>query len=288
MKRLNNLIIISFIFSISVSAQDTLIIQPDGGYYGKDAFIDQLKPNQNFAEHLDFIAYDWTFSGTEGFGKSLIYLNLYQLPFNITIHSAKLSFFYNANTSSGGQAGTNACYLKPITSFWDEYSVTWNTSPSTTNNGAILLNTSTSSNQDYLNIDITNLVNDWHFGVTDNFGLMLELVNNTVYSSMKFCSSDVADSTKRPKLEIIYTISTGVDNFGIKNNNLKIHPNPVIDILTIHGEGIIEMYNSIGKNTFTEKVSGISKIDISQLSKGVYFYQLRTESGTATGKILKE
>ena len=78
----------------------------------------------------------------------------------------------------------------------------------------------------------------------------------------------------------------------LTENDIKIYPNPVIDVLQIRnttdiGIDKVEIYNVLGK-----KIQVISKpknfIKTSQLSKGIYLLKLITEKGSVTKRIVKK
>jgi hypothetical protein len=187
-------------------AQNTIVIQPDATN-GQDAYVFEKTTTTNFATSDELFSFAWTFSGTPYLSKSFIKFDLSQVPINATITDAKLSFYHNATSSSAGQAGTNSCELKKVTSTWSESSVSWNNQPSTTSAGSVIIPTSTSATQDYTDINITKFAKGWHLDPNNNFGFEMDIVNKTPLSSMKFCSSNYATASKRPKLTITYTNS---------------------------------------------------------------------------------
>lgn len=130
----------------STFAQLTIVLQPDSEL-GKDALLRENDPNGNHGISSEFISYDWTFSGIESRGFSVIQFDLSSLPANAIIIEAKLSLYHNTKSGSAGQAGNNACYLKKVTSNWDENLVTWNTMPTSITTDQVLLMTSTSNDQ---------------------------------------------------------------------------------------------------------------------------------------------
>ncbi len=180
-----------------------VVLQP-GGNEGLDASVFSLEPDANYGIYSDFIAFDWTFFGERGYGKSFIKFDLDNLPKNIEITSAKLSLFYSTSTNQG-QAGENACFLKKVLSNWSEDEITWNNQPKVSDNEFIYLRKSTISSEDYLDIDITDLAQFWVKNPDKNFGLSMELENSVLFSSLKFFSSDGPFSGLRPKLIIEYT-----------------------------------------------------------------------------------
>ena len=288
-----------FAIGISSYSQTVLTLQP-GPVEGKDADLRELTPDNNVGDTDEFLSFDWTFSGTEGLGCSVIQFDLSALPENIEILDAKLSLYYNSTSSSSGQAGENACNLKKITSDWDEQTVTWNTMPSTTDVNQVLLETSTSDNQDYLDIDILNFVNEWYANSTTNYGMMLKIIDESLYNSMKFCSSDYSDSELRPKLVINYKDNTAVNSISNQNLGFSISPNPSNGIFYINFSEQkvknnigIQIYNSIGKTIHQEENINFSsnsrkKYDFSYLDAGIYFLNLIDGKSLQTIKFVIE
>jgi hypothetical protein len=284
-----SLITINYTFS-----QNTLILQADA-INGKDALLSQLNPDVNYGTHPDFISFDWTFTGVEKLGNSLLQFDLSSIPSNVIITDAKLSLFYNSNSANAGQEGENACYLKKVISPWDETTVTWNTAPATTMDGAVSLSKSSSVNQDYPDIDITNLVKDWYSNPSTNYGVMLELVNKTLYSSMKFCSSDASEFNKRPKLEICYTPITLDAEIKMNNSFISVYPNPTKSLVNIAfaekkiSNGEIIIFNTKGEELIIQKITkNRIHIDLSKLQSGVYIVKVTTGKTSEVKKIIKE
>lgn len=278
-------------------AQTTMILQPDSDA-GKDAFLNENHPNTNYGNATIFISYSWTFSGDAGRGYSLLQFDLSTLPVNSKIQNAELSLYHNARSGSAGQAGNNACYLKKITSDWNENLVTWNTIPTSTNANQILLTRSSSPNQDYPNIDLTNFVTDWYNNPQSNYGMLLELIDQSLYNSMKFCSSDCLDSTLRPKLEITYTVDVDEPEPPIpvnpeKEKDFNLFSNPSFGLVTIELIGFsseivsMDIINSTGQ--YVKKISNLNieqEFDLSDLAKGVYFVRVFSDGFSATKKLI--
>ena len=86
-------------------------------------------------------------------------------------------------------------------------------------------------------------------------------------------------------------------NLSLKNNisnlEIKIFPNPTLNILNLKVENheiqSLKIYSVFGKEVmnFSNK-TGIKKIDVSNLSSGVYVLKLKTEVGFFTKKIIKK
>lgn len=206
MKYRNLLLITLLIASFNSYSQYTITLRPNS-IDGKDVLLDSQYPNTNFGSDFDFAAWSWTRLTELTDARSLIAFNLNSLPANAIINDARLSLYSNT-TSAVTQlhSGSNASLIQRITSSWDENTVTWNTQPTSTTTNQVSLSASTSTSQNYLDIDVTNLINDIRNNPTTGYGLMLKLQTEATYRCLLFATSDHADSAKWPKLTISYTL----------------------------------------------------------------------------------
>lgn len=192
-----------------------ITLQPDSKT-GKDAFIEDYPHNDyrnmNWGNSDEFAAISWTSGGVSFIVRSFIDFNFDTIPDNVTIDSAQLSLFAYGNEYHGyghdTLTGSNECYLLRVISEWHEYSVTWNEQPQTTEINQILFTKSNHSMQDYIEIDITELVRDIYNNRTESYGFMFRLVKEEGYRRMFFATSDVNEENMRPKLDIYYTLNT--------------------------------------------------------------------------------
>jgi hypothetical protein len=196
---------------------DSIILQPDGNQ-GKDAFLFDMNPDQNFGNHEDFAAIAWTNTGIPVKVRGLIEFDLSGIPANATIDSACLSLYSYDSPSNGSHSslsGSNASILLRIIDNWTESDVTWNNQPMTSDRNIIFLKESSESIQHYLNINVTNLVKDATSESTLIFGVMLQLVEEAYYRRLVFASSDNENSELHPSLWVYYSIEK--DNLPVSN-----------------------------------------------------------------------
>lgn len=77
------------------------------------------------------------------------------------------------------------------------------------------------------------------------------------------------------------------------NSNLVLFPNPVKDVLNISSDEnlsikSIQIYNTLGQSVLdTKNIKNFSNINVSELSKGIYFVKISSNKGTTTNKFLK-
>lgn len=292
---LTSLIPLIFIAPLTINSQITVVLQP-GPVEGKDATIWTLEPTTNYGAYHDYIAATWTFDGDEGTYRSLLEFNMDTIPQGAEITCASLSLFYNDLSGTNGQEGENESVLQRITSSWVEDVVTWNTMPTTTAVHQVLLPESTFITEDYLDIDVSEMVADMIADPANSHGFMISLTTEETYSSMKYYSTDqVGDDTKFPRLEICYNAPDAIDEF--KNKNLTISPNPVSDHATINFQKPVEvesfctLTNMNGEIVFRQIVGkGTTEITIQipeSLPNGIYALSVSDKQQINSYKLVK-
>lgn len=88
---------------------------------------------------------------------------------------------------------------------------------------------------------------------------------------------------------IIYSNDCALGTSDSEQQQAVIYPNPVQNILTIESKDSIEsiqIYSMLGELLASEK--GVSHIDFSAYTKGIYFLKIDTENGAVFQKVLKE
>lgn len=255
--------------TVTYTAETCARLRP--GEEGKDTEVSDYAPNvdQNYAEVPVIASYIWqnTPNSVVYQEKAFIEFDLSFIPNNGVITSAELDLYAdNPTTTFVGNPSTpmngtnNASYLRRITSPWNEYDVTWNNQPGATSANEVILATSTSTTQDYLNINVATLVQDMvSYG---NYGFLIEPVSTTPSNSMIFRSSDYVDSTYRPTLRVCYTGVTDIRKVQQPTFNAVVYPNPFSDYFNIvipRGEGdkvvSLKVYNLLGQQIMEKQLN---------------------------------
>ena len=263
---------------------------------GKDAYVDSRLNDINYGNHIDYPAIAWTNGGVPVDARGLLDFDLSLIPDDATIDLASLSLYSYESPGNGShspESGSNECVLNRITVSWDEGTVNWDNQPTATDENQVFLAESTSTIQDYLNIDVTNMVRDMIADPDNSHGFLLKLVTEEFYRSMIFASSDNPDSTLHPKLEICYSQMVSMSKEINTDADWKIFPNPASDYTTIalgdlNREFVsIEIVNSAGQtfNPIYKKQSTIL-IDVSNYAKGLYFVKINFEDRILTKKLI--
>lgn len=218
----------------TLTAPGCIVFRTDATAGDNDAFISSISPTANYGTAPDFLCSQWTYNCVPGEVRAFFKFDLSSIPTNAIISSAKVSLYANSTnvTSSNGYPGqptygcNNASYLQRITSPWSALSVNWNNQPQATSVDEAFLSQSTNYVEDYTDIDITNIAQDWIQNPGNNYGLRLKMLTNNYYNSMIFCSSNHPDSTKRPKLEICYNQCASFAAFvaqDLGNGSVQFH-----------------------------------------------------------------
>ncbi|MFH2144337.1 MAG: DNRLRE domain-containing protein [Bacteroidota bacterium] len=198
MKALNIIITCIYLFLVTNSYSQTT----KTFYTQKDASISTSTPDSNNGNSTTF--YSYLFEGKIGvMQRSLIEVDLSSIPQGSTILNATLKL------SGVNHLGGNESYLSAITDIWDENTVTWNNQPTYDKYMSVYLPNSTYPTEDY-SVDITTICQSWTDGTVANNGLILRIgpVLFLGTNQLSFASSDYADSTKWPYLEVTYELPT--------------------------------------------------------------------------------
>jgi hypothetical protein len=275
-----------------------LVMQPNGRE-GIDAEIFSCSQlgydTTNYGDIEDFCATDWTKNGYDSKVRSLIFFDLSGLPANKLIKSAKLSLYFNPSSPEGQHSsltGSNNTVIRRIISPWNEHTVTWNNRPQTTATHQVFIPQTTSSTQNFIDIDITQLVIDSRNNPASSFGFMFKLVNETHYRKIVMASSDHSVDSLRPKLVICFQNGTGYDIINT-STGFNIYPNPAETTFhclidgTINDDFIIELIDLSGKKLTTiTPVNNQAEIDVSTFSPGFYFVVLSNKDAVLSRKKL--
>ncbi len=293
--------LVLFSLQILSFAQPTCItLQPDGAT-GQDAIISSFFPAGNFGNYTELDAIAWTSGGNPSNLRGLLRFDLSSIPANAIITSAKISLYAVTTAPLNGNLvdpmfGDNAAYLQRVTANWSPATVTWNNQPAATAVNQVTLATSTSTTQNYTNVDVTALVQDMQ--TNGNFGFLLRSINETPFRSMTFASSNHSNAAIRPKLEVCYNVVASVRNNNSNNFNVAVWPNPslkntvqvevvlqrteiiTVQVFDMNGKaisGVLKFTGIVGKNLFPLDAG---------IQPGVYLIKINAGKEAQTKKLI--
>lgn len=206
-------------------SQTEIVFQPDGKQ-GIDARIQSNIPNQNIPNSQFYSSQSGTMKGIPFIDRSLINFDLSFIPNDALIISASLSLF--ANTLNGGHTktdGSNASVLELITEPWEENMVTWNNQPTTNSDFSINLPRSNGLAEDYLDIDVTRLIDFIFDNPNSGYGFMIKLIDESGRRTLQFGSSDAVDQNLRPLLRVVFLEGNDCIELGSENLDARVQSN---------------------------------------------------------------
>lgn len=237
----------------------TVSIKP-GSRYGKDARIRSHKPNKSVGTGSSFDALEWTFGGTPGEFRSLIEFDLASLrSSNAYVGNAELHL---TGYDHHPRSHTNEAYLRGLESSWKEHEVTWNSQPPQDSSEAVYVRRSRSANEDYA-LDLTEQALGWALYPEQNHGMVLDLVEDSPYTKLRYYSSDASTSSDRPELRVTFSLPLSV-TADVEPASFDSTPDGSID-LDVTGGAPPYDYHWVGRSNSDDVNS-----QIGELSAGVY------------------
>jgi hypothetical protein len=142
------------------------------------------------------------------------------------------------------------------------------------------------------------------FDVTDNLNIEVFVKDNYLDTLTEIISSDntfsftiessIPESVASDRFSLVFepeSLSTPEESLS----NLSLYPNPTRGSFRISGmdlgqEAQLEIYNMIGQQVYTTKLSGQSTLEIADFNgtTGVYLVKLNTNQGKKTFKLIKD
>ena len=153
----------------------------------------------------------WTINGQTIIERDLIKFDLSAIPSNSTIISANLYLYShpapltNGNFVDANFGTNNTMYVQQITSNWAPGNINWFNQPTTTTTGQVVVPHTAQSFLD-LNLDVKSMVSS-QVANNANYGFMMKLQNEQIYTCRIFVSSQTPNNAllpKIPKLVIVY------------------------------------------------------------------------------------
>ncbi len=277
------------IFRLNAQSIDSCVVFQPAFEEGIDAEVFSCSSygydTLNFGSINDICATAWTKGGDTSIIRSLLFFNINFLPSGYTVLSAKLSLYHNPTSPEGqhsSMSGPNKSVIQRIITPWQEDYVTWNTQPQTTTQNQVLVSASTSSTQNFIDIDVTQLVVDMMNNPTTSYGFMIKLQDENYYRKLVFASSDHPDSALHPKLEVcLQASSTSIPNINGNKSSITVFPNPAdnfvsISIKDFNEDIIVSLFDITGRKLMEKSVlSSQTQFDISRFANGVYFLEIK-------------
>lgn len=193
---------------VSEGGKMKLTLRP-GHDGGQDVYVEKIEnsasTNKNFVPEL---CANSGFVDTNRYatGSYIRFNKIKKVDSTAEVLSAKLYLYGLASSESTpqGNTGDNGCYVKRVTSPWDEASLTSPLRPAYTNEGTATLPASTSQWGYNAEIDVTTIVAYFVAHPSENYGFNIGLITQSPERSIVFGSSEQSQKSLRPKLVIRY------------------------------------------------------------------------------------
>jgi hypothetical protein len=177
-----------------------------------DAYISQFYGNTNFGTSMDL--FTGKFLQANDAYRSLLKFNLTGVipPGNIIL-GATLNLFVYRKDKPDAQLSPQTVSVFTNASNFSQSTVTWNNAPALSAT-PYSINVTDANVNNYINIDITNIVVDWFYNVIPNNGITLVGIENIINTIIGYRANEWTIAGQRPLLNIQYGISGPVGPTG--------------------------------------------------------------------------
>jgi RHS repeat-associated protein len=205
--------------TVSFASRTTATVQSDANL-GKDAIIVAGSYAVNNYGGSTYIAAE-TFPANGTPIRSFIDFDRSFINAGSTVLTSTLTLFGDA--SVGSSSGTNATYLRRITSSWTESGLTYNNQPTATTTNQVSVGAITGNNN--LSATVTTLMQDIVNNASSSYGfeLILQSEPGSPSAQVVFVSSDNTIAAKWPKLSVTYSSNSSDRIANQKSYELKDH-----------------------------------------------------------------
>lgn len=205
------LISTSLFWTLGVQGQGITVVHlapTQDGTVGVHPGYQTANSNYDWSTHFSAFSQPGNMGGAN-YARSLVAFDLSSIPADATVVAAFLDLTGAGPVGPGdvstiGHVGENAATLRRIVEPWDATTVTWNTRPDATEDNMVALPASTYATQNYLNIDVTALVQDMVQDPANSHGFQLQLDDESVSRGLIFFSSEVPEMDHWPALTVIH------------------------------------------------------------------------------------
>ncbi|MCC6286979.1 MAG: DNRLRE domain-containing protein [Chitinophagaceae bacterium] len=189
----------------------TLSLQPANNL-NEVAIFGNANLNESGIYSYEMGAAGWTKNGAPIVTRAVFKFDLSSIPTTAIIKNAKLSLYSHPNPTSGHQSdevranygSDNTMLIQRVTNAWAPEAVTFNNQPSSTSTNQIIIPHTNQAFLDLIDVDVTQLVKDMN-GTTNNYGFLIKLQTEVYYNSRIFATSKFSDTSKHPKLVVVYS-----------------------------------------------------------------------------------
>lgn len=232
----------------------------------------------NYGTNGGFAAEGSSYRGTPTKRRGAIQFDFTSIPQNAVIQSAKIKLKTLNPSWAASYSTQNEFYLKRLTSNWGETTITWNNQPGHDNTSPVLGPATSNTVSTAVELDVTSHVQDMVTNPQNNFGWLLQLQNETQYRLVYFHSSESSDASKRPVVEITYSLPSslfGANFISTKEVKYESSQNVLRRVKGTSASSFLSSVNKLAANTDGEIQYEIKN---SQLSKRLGFCKANLSS----------
>ncbi len=216
-----------------------------------------------------------------------------------TITRAEINLYHDSDSEISGHinsGASNRVLLRRVIGDWNESDISWTNQPEVSDLNMILLPSSNVENQDYLNIDVTQMVLDMIHENDKAFGFCMSMADETTLEyerNVVFASSYHPNSGLHPELVVYTQDYSGVEHITVIKNVILVYPNPGNGLFTIEIDSELKSATfkvfDMGSNIVSAGALNGRTMVLNLLDQptGIYFLIIDGDGFKGTTRIIK-
>jgi hypothetical protein len=116
-------------------------------------------------------------------------------------------------------------------------------------------------------------------------------ITGTMTDSASFDAINLTSNNIEAMFLARYSLATGISTN--ENGKISVYPNPCsnlvnCDLTALKGKSVITLFNQMGQKVFEKEAQqGVSKLDMSEMTPGLYLLQITNDNQRSTSRIIK-
>lgn len=292
MSELHPSIEITYITDLPVDSVENVMTYQNASVFSSESMINK-NTDESLVAIASYIDSEWIL------GRGYFSFDLTSINSEHTITFAEINLYHNPESYITGHENSgvsNDIFIRRVSEDWDEDEISWENQPEITIDNEIHILSSNIPDQDYINIEVTDMLIDHYDNNSSAFGLCISMFDEetTDYNrNVVFASKYHPNPALHPELVVYTQDYTGVEHTIVIKNDMVVFPNPSNELFTLKLDTELKdaKYKVVDTRSYIIKSGSFSgkilKISMNEYTSGVYFLLVEGDDFIGRSRLIK-